>query len=78
VSRLRFVDDHRGLYEVKRLCARAEASRQGYYAWRNRPTSARALSDGDLLVEIIEIHQRSRGRTGDPGLQGSSAGAATA
>jgi transposase InsO family protein len=70
VSRFRFVDDHRDLYGVKRLCALAEVSRSGYYAWRERPASPRELADAELLEVIVEIHDRSRGTYGAPRVHG--------
>jgi putative transposase len=70
VSRFRFVDDHRDLYEVKRLCELVEVSRSGYYAWRDRPASAREIADGELLEVIGEIHERSRGTYGRPRITG--------
>ena len=70
MSRFRFVDDHRDLYEVKRLCALAEVSTSGYYAWRNRPASARETADGELVAVITEIHQRSHGTYGRPRITG--------
>ena len=77
MSRFRFVDDHRDLYEVKRLCELAEVSRQGYYAWRTRPASARAIADAELLEEIRRIHLDSVAPTGRRGSTGSCAGVAT-
>jgi putative transposase len=70
VSRFRFVDDHRDAYEVKRLCELAEVSRQGYYAWRCRPASLRAIADDELLVEIRRIHLESRCTYGAPRVHG--------
>jgi putative transposase len=70
VSHFRFVDDHRDLYEVKRLCEAVEVSRQGYYAWRTRPLSARAIADAELLEEIHRIHRDSRGTYGAPRVHG--------
>ncbi len=60
MSRFRFVDDHRHLYEVKRLCRLAEVSRSGYYAWVPRPLSERFVDDAFLTNKIVDIHRRSR------------------
>lgn len=70
MSRFRFVDDHRDTYEVKRLCELVEVSRQGYYAWRSRPASPRAIADGELLEEIRTIHTESRCTYGAPRIHG--------
>ena len=78
MSRFRFVDDHRDLYEVKRLCELAEVSRAGYYAWRNRPASARELADADLGGVLVEIHEAPGAPTGVHGSRGSCVAAGTA
>jgi putative transposase len=70
VSRFRFVDDHRDTYEVKRLCNVVEVSRAGYYAWRDREPSKRAVADGVLLAEIRKIHTESRCTYGAPRVHG--------
>jgi putative transposase len=41
-------------------------SSSGYYAWLNRPASARAQSDARLSKRIWALHQRSRGSYGVP------------
>ena len=41
-------------------------SRPGYYAWCERPESARAVSERDLFRHINEIHALSRGTFGAP------------
>lgn len=41
-------------------------SPSGYYAWRQRPPSARAQADAELTARVQEIHAGSRGTYGAP------------
>ena len=41
-------------------------STSGYYAWRQRPPSARAQADADLTARVRAIHADSRGTYGAP------------
>jgi transposase InsO family protein len=66
----RFVDEHKADYQVTDLCRVAKVSRSGYYAWRSRGPSKRAVADGVLLDAIREIHQKSRGTYGAPRVRG--------
>ncbi len=70
MSRFRFVEAHTSTHRVKRLCDLAGVSRSGFYAWRSRPMSARALANEAVLVEIVDIHTRSRGTYGAPRIAG--------
>ena len=47
-------------------CRVLRVSTSGYYEWRGRPPSRRALADAALSVQIREIHARSRGTYGVP------------
>ena len=47
-------------------CRVLGVSTSGYYEWRGRPPSRRALADAALSVQIREIHVRSRGTYGVP------------
>ncbi len=47
-------------------CRVLRVSTSGYYDWRERPLSARAVQDQALTVQIREIHQYSRGTYGAP------------
>jgi putative transposase len=47
-------------------CRVLGASESGYYEWRARPLSARAVFDASLTTQIIEIHAMSRGTYGVP------------
>jgi putative transposase len=64
----RFIEDHRDSYPVRLMCAvlELEVSPAGYYAWRERPVSARATSNSVLLAEIRQVHQESSQRYGSP------------
>jgi transposase InsO family protein len=73
VSRFRFVEEHRGRYPVKRLCALVEVSRQGFYAWLRRPPSLRAMNDEQLLKVIRIVHRDSRRTYGAPRVHGQLA-----
>jgi putative transposase len=53
-------------YPVATLCRILGISTSGYYAWLNRPPSARAQSDARLSERIRGLHQRSRGSYGVP------------
>lgn len=48
------------------MCRVLEVSRSGYYAWRSRPESPRALANRQLVGEIRRIEARHQGRYGSP------------
>jgi len=45
-------------------------NRSGYYQWRGRGLSKRALADRQLLVAIQEIYEAPRGTYGVPRVHG--------
>jgi putative transposase len=47
-----FIEDHRAAFPVRALCAVLEVSASGYYAWRDRPDSARTRADRALAADI--------------------------
>lgn len=49
MSRFRAVDELRADYPVKRLCRLLKVSTSGFYAWKRRPPSARAVVDAELV-----------------------------
>jgi len=61
-----FIAQEKANYPVTVLCALLEVSCSGYYAWRRRPPSRRAIADRALTAEIREIHERSERRYGSP------------
>jgi putative transposase len=60
------VKANQATHPVRVMCRLLRISASGYYAWRDRPMSARARADIGLLAKIHEIHRRSRGRYGSP------------
>lgn len=62
----RFIDEHQGRWPVRLLCATLEVSPAGYYAWRQRPRSAREQRRDALLVEVRTIHAEVKARYGSP------------
>ena len=51
---------------MRTLCRLYEVSPSGYYAWRDRPASQRALEDAELLERIDTIFRNSRETYGSP------------
>jgi putative transposase len=66
MTRFRFVEQEKARYPVRILCRALGVSPSGYYAWRSRGASARAVSDAALAEAIRRSHARSRGTYGVP------------
>lgn len=64
--RFRCIEDQRGTWPVRVLCDTLEVSPSGYYAWRGRPESARAVANRALLADIRRIHEEHHDRYGAP------------
>lgn len=62
----RFVDEQRRDHAVSILCRVLGVSTSGYYAWRDRPESARAVRDRWLTVEIRAAFAKSHRTYGSP------------
>ena len=60
------IDAEKASYPVAAMCSWLRVSRAGYYAWRTRPESARAVEDRRLRVLVRESHERSKKRYGSP------------
>ena len=54
------------MYAVATMCRVLGVSPSGFYAWRQRPPSARARRDAELSQRIGRIHEHSRGTYGVP------------
>ena len=52
----RFIRDHAGRWPVRLMCRVLEVSTSGYYAWRSRPESARAVANRALLADVRRLH----------------------
>jgi putative transposase len=66
VSRYRFIAVEKAQYSVAQLCRVLEVSASGFYAWRHRQPSRRALTNATLTEQIRAIHERSRCTYGAP------------
>jgi len=64
--KFRVVEDCRDAWLVQELCRVLGISTAGYYAWRSRPDSKRAIEDQALLADIRQAHASSGGRYGSP------------
>lgn len=50
--RYEFIRANQGGFDIKLLCKEMEVSRSGYYAWFNRPASARTKENRHLIEAI--------------------------
>jgi transposase InsO family protein len=60
------IRQYEGTFTVVLMCRVLGVARAGYYAWRQRPPSARAQRDTQLRVVIRAIHAASQRRYGRP------------
>jgi putative transposase len=61
-----FIRAEEAVWPVLVMCQVLCVSRSGYYAWRSRPASSRAVADNELVVEIKAAHDAGRGNYGSP------------
>ena len=64
--RFAFVHTEKASHSVEALCRALEVTRQGYYAWRKRPRSARVQADATLCEAIREVFEESGESYGSP------------
>ena len=60
------MSDHQADYPIASMCRLLGVSSSGYYAWRQRRPSRRAVTDAALLAETHAAHGASRGIYGAP------------
>ena len=60
---------HQAQYPVTTMCRVLGVSPSGYWAWRRRGPSARAVADAALAERIRRAHEASRGTYGAPRIQ---------
>ena len=53
-------------FPVRVSCGLLGVSSSGFYDWKSRPPSARAVADAELLGHIRAAHELSRGTYGSP------------
>ena len=61
-----WINEHRRRFDVHLMCQVLEVSRSGYYAWRDRPVSARAAQRQAVIEQIRGVYDDSRGTYGSP------------
>lgn len=66
IERLPFIDFHKEDHEVVKMCSLYGVSASGYYAWRSRPPSRRAVEDKEILERIRGAFEKSRQTYGSP------------
>jgi transposase InsO family protein len=64
--RFAFIQQHSSQFPVDLMCVVFKVSRSGYYAWKERPSSAQAARREQLVERIEHVHQESRQRYGSP------------
>jgi len=65
-ERFGFIEKHKKALGVKYLCSWLDVSRSGFYAWRQRPRSMRAINDADLLLTIKQVFDSNHQTYGSP------------
>ena len=66
--RYRAIQKHDRRFPIRLMCRALAVSAAGYYAWKDRPESRRAMHNRILLSEIRVIHRESRETYGSPSI----------
>ena len=54
--RYSFINDNSGQFPTRVMCKALKVSPSGYYHWRNRPPSPRAIHHDHILADIKRVH----------------------
>jgi len=68
VSKYRLIHAEKACFPIMMMCRLLEVSRASYYAWIDRPASARAVRALALSERLAELHAASDGVYGAPRL----------
>ncbi len=61
-----FIEAEKARFPIATLCRVLGVSRQGFYAYRQRPVPLRVKQDEALRARLRQLHQESRGTYGSP------------
>ena len=61
-----WIKQHREVFDLAAMCQVLQVSRQGYYAWQDRPAAPASLRRQELLAQIRQIHADSDQTYGSP------------
>ena len=64
--RFQLIHDYRDEFPVRRICNELNVSPSGYYAWRERPGSAREMANQELYNKIKDVYNDNYGVYGSP------------
>jgi putative transposase len=64
--RFQFIEGQRTKFPVTRMCKVLEVSSSGYYAWRQRPPSAREMANRELYKKVKVVYNENHGVYGSP------------
>jgi len=64
--RFELIEEHREEYGVAHMCRALQVSSSGYYAWCDRPPSAREMANRELFEKIEAVYDAHRGVYGSP------------
>src|SRR2546430_311436 len=67
--RFRLIEAEKTQHAVSLLCSVLGVTRAGFYDWKRRPPSGRALADDRLCSVIARIFEQSRETYGAPRIQ---------
>jgi putative transposase len=62
------IHENSSRFSVSKMCLAMNISRSGYYAFINRPESARSIRHKELTIEITKIHDESFKIYGSPNI----------
>jgi putative transposase len=69
--RFRFIEAEKAFYPIAALCRNLQVQRSGFYAWRKRAPSPRAVANGAALVHIRTIFRQHRQYYGSRRVEGA-------